>query len=64
MTWEALSVIVVVVTAFAVLVSGFAWLSWKRLDRLDREVRGDIRLSRKDRQALTADQADPWWASR
>ena len=61
MTWEAVAVIVVTVAVFAVLVAAFSLLFWKRLTHLDREMRGDIRLSRKDRQVLANDPPDLWW---
>lgn len=49
MTWEAAGVIVGTFAAFAVTVSGLAWLCWKRLAHLDREIRGDIRIPRRNR---------------
>jgi predicted dinucleotide-binding enzyme len=62
MTWEAVAVIVVTVAVFATLVAAFSLLFWKRLTHLDREMRGDVRLSRKDRQALAVnDPPDLWW---
>ena len=62
MTWEAVAVIVVTVTAFAILVAAFSLLFWRRLTHLDRERQGEIRLSRKDRQALAVnDPPDLWW---
>lgn len=62
MTWEAVGVIVGSLTGFAVVVSGLAWLSWKRLARLDRRMEGDVRLPREDKQAM-ARRGDPypWW---
>lgn len=64
MTWEAVRVIVVSLAGFATLVSSLAWLIWKRLARLDREARGDVRISHKDKRLLSAnDTRDPWWAS-
>jgi len=43
-TWEAVGVIVGTLTVFAVTVLGLARLIWIRLDRSDRERRGDVRL--------------------
>ena len=63
MTWEALGVILGSVAAFATVVSVFAWVFWKRLAHLDREMRGDIRIPSRDKRALTgADTPEPWWA--
>lgn len=44
MTWEAIGVIVATLVVFAVIVSVVARLMWVRLDRSDRENRGDVRL--------------------
>ena len=64
MTWEALAVIFSSLTVFGLMVSLLAWVSWRRLARADREVRGDLRLSRRDRRAIRTKYAlDPWWAS-
>jgi hypothetical protein len=63
MTWEAVRVIVVSLSVFATMVSALAWLIWKRLARLDREARGDIRMSRNDKRRLTENATpDTWWA--
>ncbi len=63
MTWEAAGVIAGTLVAFAAVVSGGAWLTWKRLARLDDEVRGDVRLDPRDKQAMRgSDTADPWWS--
>lgn len=62
MTWEAVGVIVGTLAGFATVVSGLAWLFWKRLAHLDREMRGDVRLSARDKQSMAGhDAPDPWW---
>ena len=62
MTWEAVGVIVVTLAVFVTVVSGLAWLLWKRLAHLDRQMRGDIRLHRKDKQAVMGEGTPaPWW---
>jgi hypothetical protein len=63
MTWEAVRVILVTLAVFAAMVSGLAWLLWKRLSRLDREARGHVRISPRDKRLLTTnDSPDAWWA--
>lgn len=47
---------------FATMVLGFAWLLWKRLARLDKEARGDMLISRRDKRILEMrEKPDPWW---
>ena len=66
MTWEAVGVITVTIAvtlaAFATVVPGLAWLMWKWLSHSERQMRGDIRLTRRDKQAITGEESpQPWW---
>jgi hypothetical protein len=61
MTWEAVRVILVSLAGFATIVSGLAWLLWKQLAPLDREKRGETRISRSDKRVLAMKES-PWWA--
>ena len=62
MTWEAFGVIVGSLVGFATVVTLLALLSWKRLASADRTLNDDVRMSRKDRQAVAPADPDPWWA--
>ena len=63
MTWEAIGVIVGSLAGFSTVVSVLALLLWKRLQHVDRDLRGEVRISRRDKRALTADDTlDHWWA--
>ena len=61
MTWEAIGVIVGSLAGFITVVSVLAMLFWKRLQHVDRDLRGEIRISRKDKRALN-DTPEHWWA--
>jgi hypothetical protein len=56
-TWEAVGVIGATLVAFAVVVSVLARLVWSRMERLDRERQGDIRLPRGE---LAGNRSHSW----